>query len=122
MSAREVVGRLGAALLTEEATEDDAARVLVALGGPVPEPVVPPSTPDAAEPLDAVSTDLAPTGVWGDPDELARADSVAQPLAGHEEGADGAGPAPAAALPTPLLVGDLLDVGDGVTLRVEAPR
>lgn len=110
MSAREVVGRLGRAFLIEEATEDDAARVLVALGGPVSEPL---AEPDA---------DLAPTGVWVDPDELARADSVAQPLAGHEEGADGAGPAPAAALPTPLLVGDLLDVGDGVTLRVEAPR
>ena len=27
----------------------------------------------------------------------------------------------AAALPTPLYVGDLLDVGDGVTLRVEPP-
>lgn len=88
MSAREVVGRLGAALLTEEATEDDAARVLVALGGPVPAPPDASATPDA---------DLAPTGVWVDPDELARADSVAQPLAGHEEGADGAGSAPAAA-------------------------
>ncbi|WP_415505149.1 FHA domain-containing protein, partial [Actinomyces slackii] len=26
-----------------------------------------------------------------------------------------------AGMPTPLLVGDLLDVGDGVTIRIDAP-
>lgn len=122
MSAREVVGRLGTALLTEEATEDDAARVLVALGGPVPGPADPSATPDAATPdatgpdaaaaggvpaagapavtLGAGSTDLAPTGVWVDPDELARAASPAGVTGEREEGEGRSAPAPAPAAAT----------------------
>lgn len=122
MSAREVVGRLGTALLTEEATEDDAARVLVALGGPVPGPADPSATPDAATPdatgpdaaaaggvpavgapavtLGVGSTDLAPTGVWVDPDELARAASPAGATGEREEGEDRSAPAPATAAAT----------------------
>lgn len=126
MSAREVVGRLGTALLTEEATEDDAARVLVALGGPVPEPVVPPSTPDAATRLVAVPSPTHMVSRSHLAVTTAGANLLAQDL-GSSNGTvlvrDGISPVLlATALPTPLLVGDLLDVGDGVTLRVAPPR
>lgn len=90
MSEREVVGRLGRALLTEEATEDDVARVLAALGEPVPEPAAPPATPDAPG-TEPTAEDLAPTGVWVDPDELARSVSPAEASGASEEVADDPG-------------------------------
>ena len=90
MSEREVVGRLGRALLTEEATEDDVARVLVALGGPVPEPAAPLATPGAPG-TEPTTEDLAPTGVWVDPDELARSVSPAEASGASEEVADDPG-------------------------------
>ena len=90
MSEREVVGRLGRALLTEESTEDDVARVLVALGEPVPEPAAPPATPGAPG-TEPTTEDLAPTGVWVDPDELARSVSPAEASGASEEVADDPG-------------------------------
>ena len=90
MSEREVVGRLGRALLTEESTEDDVARVLVALGEPVPEPAAPPATPGAPG-TEPTTEDLAPTGVWVDPDELARSVSSAEASGASEEVADDPG-------------------------------